>query len=41
MLLMLFIASGSAVFVAAALGQVLTAMIIGLIAGAFFAGMAS
>ncbi|BBZ70301.1 MULTISPECIES: hypothetical protein [Mycobacterium] len=41
MLWMLFIASVSAVFVTAALGQVLTAMIIGLITGAFFAGMAS
>ncbi|BBX40951.1 hypothetical protein [Mycobacterium simiae] len=41
MLWMLFIAATSAVFVFAALGQVLVAMIIGLIAGAFFAGMAS
>lgn len=31
----------SATFVAAALGHVLVAMIIGLITGAFFAGMAS
>jgi len=41
MLWMLFIASVIAVFVTAALGQVLVAMIIGLISGAFFAGMAS
>lgn len=41
MLWMLFIAAITAVFVTAALGQVLAAMIIGLIAGAFFAGMAS
>jgi hypothetical protein len=41
MLCMLFIAAITAVFVTAALGQVLAAMIIGLISGAFFAGMAS
>ncbi|WP_133160877.1 hypothetical protein [Mycobacterium ahvazicum] len=41
MLWMLFIAGISAVFVTAALGHVLVAMIIGLITGAFFAGMAS
>jgi len=41
MLWMLFIGAISAVFVTAALGHVLVAMVIGLIAGAFFAGMAS
>lgn len=41
MLWMLCIAATSAVVVAEALGQVLVAMIIGIIAGAFFAGMAS
>ncbi|MEE6175004.1 hypothetical protein [Mycobacterium sp. 050134] len=41
MLWILFIAAVSAVFATAALGQALVAMIIGLIAGAFFAGMAS
>ncbi|GAB1813087.1 hypothetical protein MUNTM_21250 [Mycobacterium sp. MUNTM1] len=41
LVLMLFIAGVSSTLVAAALGQVLVAMIIGLITGAFFAGMAS
>ncbi|OBK32778.1 hypothetical protein A5659_01925 [Mycobacterium sp. 1165196.3] len=41
LLLMLFMAGVTSTFVAAALGQVLVAMIIGLITGAFFAGMAS
>lgn len=41
LLLMLFIAGVTSTFVAAALGQVLLAMIIGLVTGAFFAGMAS